>query len=100
MFRKTSALSPARILTAASVALLALLTTPARAQDGGSNTPPSPPPPVLDSYPLPLPPVHATGSSAKPLLKQLPRFSAAEVPESGPEELPVTPLVAKNPAPN
>jgi hypothetical protein len=99
MFPKSSALSPARMLTAASFGLLALLALSARSQDGGSNTHPSPPAPILDSYPLPLPPVHATGSTAKPLEKQLPRFSAANVPEFGPEELPVVPLVAKNPAP-
>src|ERR1700678_4457573 len=89
-----------RILTAtASFGLLALLALPTAAQDGGSNTHPSPPAPILDSYPSPLPPVHAIGSPAKPLMKQLPRFSAAAVPESGPEELPVVPLIAKNPPP-
>ena len=81
MFPKTPALLPVRMLTVASLGLLVVLALPARAQDGGSNTHPSPPAPILDSYPLPLPPVHATGSSAKPLLKQLPRFSAANVPE-------------------
>ena len=37
--------------------------------------------------------------NAKPLLKQLPRFTAAGVPAVGPAELPVEPLVAKHPAP-
>ena len=99
MFPKTSALLPVRMLTVASFGLLVVLALPARAQDGGSNTHPSPPAPILDSYPSPLPPVHATGSTTKPLVKHLPRFSATNVPESGPEELPVTPLVSKNPAP-
>ena len=100
MFPKTSALSPARILTAAvSFGLLALLALPVQAQDGGSNTHPSPPAPLLNSYPSPLPAVQATGSNAKPLLKQLHRFTAANVPESGPEEQPVPPLVATDPAP-
>jgi len=103
VFRKISALLAARILTAGAclglVSLLALSQPSARAQDGGSNTHPSPAAPVLDSYPSPLPPVHATGSNAKPLVAQLPRFSAANVPVSGPEELPTDPLIAKNPAP-
>ena len=86
MLPKTSARSLARIFTAAATfVVLVLFALPARSQDGGSNTHPSPPAPVLDSYPSPLPPVHATGSAAKPLLKQLPRFTAANVPESGPE---------------
>ncbi len=37
--------------------------------------------------------------NARPLLKQLPRFTAADVPAVGPEELPVELLVAKHPAP-
>ena len=36
--------------------------------------------------------------NTRPLLKQLPRFTAANVPAVGPEELPVQPLVAKHPA--
>jgi hypothetical protein len=99
MFPKTSALSPAHILAAAvSFSLFSLLAISAHAQAGWA-TKPSPPPPPQASYPSPLPPVHATGSLAKPVVKQIPRFSAANVPESGPEELPVDPLVAKNPAP-
>lgn len=99
VFPKSATLSSARILTAAvSFGLLTLLPLPAQAQ-AGSNTHPSPPAPVLDSYPSPLPAVHATGSNARPLLKQLHRFSAADVPVLGPEEEPVAPLAAQNPAP-
>ncbi|HEV2646825.1 MAG TPA: hypothetical protein VGU46_10720 [Acidobacteriaceae bacterium] len=91
--------SLARIFTATALfGLFALLALPAHAQPGWS-TKPTPPPPPQASYPIPLPAIHATGSQAKPILKQLPRFSAANVPESGPEELPVTPLVEKNSAP-
>ena len=36
---------------------------------------------------------------ARPLFKQLPRFTAADVPAMGPEELRVEPLLAKHPAP-
>src|SRR5580704_19217305 len=78
MLPKPSAISHVGML-AASFGLLVILALPARAQDGGSNTHPSPPAPILDSYPSPLPPVHATGSTAKPLVKHLPRFSAANV---------------------
>ncbi len=99
VFPKSATLSSARILTAAaSFGLLTLLPLPAQAQSG-SNTHPPPPAPILDSYPSPLPAVHATGSNARPLLKQLHRFSAADVPVLGPEEEPVAPLAAQNPAP-
>ena len=100
MVPEKSGLSPACILTmAAPFGLLALLTLHAWAQDGGSNTHPSPPAAILDSYPSPLPRVHPIFSTAKPLVKQLPRFSATNVPESGPEELPVSPLVAEGTVP-
>jgi hypothetical protein len=99
VFPKTATLSPARILTAAaSCGLLTLLALPAQAQ-AGSNTHPSPPAPILDSYPSPLPALHAKGSNARPQLRQLHRFSAADVPVLGPEEEPVAPLAAQNPAP-
>ncbi|HEV2646824.1 MAG TPA: hypothetical protein VGU46_10715 [Acidobacteriaceae bacterium] len=44
-------------------------------------------------------PAHAQSASDKPLLKQLPRFSAAGVPATAPEELPVGDLHAKKPMP-
>lgn len=43
--------------------------------------------------------VYAQSLNAKPLLKQLPRFTEANVPATAPEELPVGDLHAKNPAP-
>jgi hypothetical protein len=92
-------LSRTRIFaSSAAIALFALATSSADAQAGWA-TKPTPPPPPQESYSLPLPAVHATGSKAKPILMQLHRFSAANVPESGPEELPVAPIVVKNPAP-
>lgn len=100
MFQESSDLSPVRIfMGAASFGLVALLALalPAQAQ-GGANTHPPSPAPVLDSYPSPLPAVHATGSNAKPLLKHLHHFSAANVAVLGPEEEPVAPPVAKNAA--
>jgi hypothetical protein len=39
-------------------------------------------------------------STEKPLMKQLPRFSAANVPVLGPEELPVNQRIANNPPPS
>jgi len=96
VFQKTSALSPARIFIATATILLPLLALTAQAQSG-SNTHPTPPAPILDSYPSPLPAMRATGSGAKPVVKQLHRFSAANVPVLGPEEEPVDPLVAKSP---
>jgi len=41
---------------------------------------------------------HAAGN-ARPLLKQLPRFTAGDVPAMAPEEQAVAPLLAKHPAP-
>ncbi len=49
-------------------------------------------------FALSPPSAHAAGN-ASPLLKQLPRFTAADVPAMAPEELEVVPLVAKHPAP-
>jgi hypothetical protein len=99
VFRNAPALSPARIVAAAaSFGLFALLALPGQAQDG-SNTNPSRPAPVVDSYPSPLPAVHTDGANAKPLLPQIHRFSAADVPVLGPEEQPLAPMVVKNPDP-
>lgn len=49
-------------------------------------------------FTLPRISAHAA-DSAKPLLKQLPRFTAADVPAMAPEEQAVGPLLAKHPAP-
>jgi hypothetical protein len=43
--------------------------------------------------------VYAQSSRSGPLLKQLPRFTAANVTSMAPEELPVGPLLAKHPTP-
>ncbi|HEV2618345.1 MAG TPA: hypothetical protein VGU23_00210 [Acidobacteriaceae bacterium] len=98
MFKKVPARSLAGTLSvAASLSLFAVLAASARAEGGDAAPPPVAPP--QESYPSPLPAQHATGSSDKPLLRQLPRFTAPGVPEFGPEEEPIGPPVAKNPAP-
>jgi hypothetical protein len=60
-----------------------------------------PPPPPQASYPAPLPspPTHGESPNARPLVKQLPRFTAVNVPILGPEEEPTAPLVASGPTP-
>jgi hypothetical protein len=75
LFRRTFAVSPVRIFAAsASVALFAVLALP------GTSA-------------------YAQSANDKPLLKQLPRFTAADVPATAAEELPVGELKAKNPMP-
>jgi hypothetical protein len=54
---------------------------------------------VALAFALPRSSAHAQTSNAKPLLKQLPRFTAANIPAMAPEELPVGDLKAKNPTP-
>jgi len=73
LHKPAPAASPARLFT--TVASLALLTA------------------------LALLSLHAQSASDRPLLKQLPRFSAPGVPATAPEELPVGDLHAKNPMP-
>jgi len=51
------------------------------------------------TFALPQSPARAQSSSARPLLKQLPRFTAPDVPAVGPDELPIPALVAKHPIP-
>jgi hypothetical protein len=48
---------------------------------------------------LPRTSAYSQSSSTRPLLKQLPSFTAATVPSMAPEELPVGALVAKHPTP-
>jgi hypothetical protein len=54
---------------------------------------------VTLAFVLPGSGANAQSSSHRPLLKQLPRFTAIEAPTMAPEELAVGPLVAKHPAP-
>lgn len=49
-------------------------------------------------FALPQFSAYAQSSNARPLVKQLPRFTAADVPSMAPEELPERLLVAKHPA--
>ncbi len=75
MYRKTSLLPCSLITVIGCIAILVLV------------------------FAMPRSSAYAQSSSTRPLLKQLPRFTATNVPSMSPEELPVGPLVAKHPAP-
>jgi hypothetical protein len=90
--------APISATVAALALVIALPGSATHAQAGwASKSTPAPAPHAL--HPAPLPSGHARSPNARPLLKQLPRFSVANVPVLGPEEEPTAALVEKNPAP-